>query len=319
MVAGEGLREIGSQGQIPSTPEWKRIWRTFRRNKAALAGGAFVIFLLLLVVLGPEILPYKYNQSDFSRLLEPPSASHWLGTDSLGRDILARLAFGGRVSLGVAVLANSVILFIGMPLGLLSGYFGGWFDILVMRVVDTLWALPNVMLMIAVMSFLNSWVEYAEPGPFFFIARAYDATGGLIALFIGFAAGWWLGDCRVIRGMVLSLREKQFVLAARCVGATDPRILLRHILPNVIPIALVSMALGVPGAVVTEAGLSFLGLGVRPPTPSWGSMISEGTTYLLGAPHILISPAVILALTTISLNFLADGLRDAMDPWMRGR
>ena len=319
MAVNVGIAEITIQEDIAGIPEWQRIWRTFRRNKAASAGGLYLIFLVLFAILGPELLPYKFDEPDFSRITEPPSVEYWLGTDSLGRDILVRLAYGARISLFVAVLANSVILFIGVPLGMLSGYFGGWLDIVVMRVVDTFWALPNIMLMIAITTFMGSWVEYIEEGPFFFVARAYDATGGLIALFIGFAVGWWLGDCRVVRGMVLSLREKQFVLAARCVGATDARIMLRHLLPNVIPLAVVSMALGIPGAVITEAGLSFLGLGVRPPIPSWGAMISEGNTYLLSAPYILISPAVVLALTTIALNFLADGLRDAMDPWMRGR
>jgi len=319
MVAGEGILERVDQEESPIALERKRVWRTFRRNRMAVAGGLFLGFLILFAILGPELLPYRFDESDFKRITEPPSAQHWLGTDSLGRDILTRLAYGARISLFVAVLANSVILFIGVPLGVLSGYYGGWIDIIVMRVVDTFWALPNIMLMIAVMTFLSSWVEYAEAGPLSFLARTYKATGGLIGLLVGFALGWWLGDCRVIRGLTLSLREKQYVFAARCIGASDARIMLRHILPNVVPLAVVSMALGIPGAMLMEAGLSFLGLGIKPPVPSWGSMISEGNTYLLSAPHILISPAVILALTTIALNFLADGLRDAMDPWMRGR
>lgn len=312
------VEEIAVQGDIADPPEWKRVWTTFRRNKAAMVGGIYLVILVLFAVLGPELLPYKYDKPDFTRISESPSLDHWLGTDGLGRDILVRLAYGARISIFVALLANSVILFIGLPLGMLSGYYGGWLDIVVMRIVDTFWTLPNIMLMIAVTTFFAASVEYMEDGPLFFVARAYDATGGLIALFFGFAVGWWLGDCRVVRGMVLSLREKQFILAARCVGATDRRIMLRHILPNVLPLAVVSMALGVPGAVITEAGLSFLGLGVRPPIPSWGSMISEGNTFLLSAPYMLISPAVALALTTIALTFLADGLRDAMDPWMRG-
>jgi ABC-type dipeptide/oligopeptide/nickel transport system permease subunit len=280
-------------------------------------GLVFIGLLLLVALFAPWIAPYPYDEVDFGAITQPPSAEHWLGTDSLGRDVLSRLIYGTRVSLSVAVVAQLVILLIGVPLGMLSGYMGGWVDMVIMRVVDILYAFPSLLFVIVLMTYLSAALKAAE-GPFGGALSALNtATGGLLGVFIALGLVFWLTVCRLVRGEVLSLRQKEYVDAARATGARNRTILWRHVFPNILPPVIIAATFGIPAAIMIEAGLSFLGLGVEPPTPSWGLMISEGVRNIRSHPHLLLSSGLLLSTTLLAFNFLGDGLRDALDPKVR--
>jgi ABC-type dipeptide/oligopeptide/nickel transport system permease subunit len=283
----------------------------------ALAGLVFVGALVLVAILAPLLAPYPYTQANFAAITQGPSAQHWLGTDSLGRDVLSRLMYGARVSLSVAFVAQAVILLIGVPVGLISAYYGGWLDLIVQRVVDILYAFPSLLFVIIIMTYIKASFQAAR-GPLpVLLSGVNNATGGLIGVFIALGLVFWLTVARLVRGQVLSVKQLDYVQAARAVGASDLRIIARHILPNITAPILVATTFGIPAAILTEAGLSFLGLGVNPPTPSWGLMIAEGVQNIEAYPHLLIASGVLLSVTLLAFNFIGDGLRDAFDPHMR--
>lgn len=292
-------------------------WRSFRRNRMALIGLVFIIFISVVAIAAPLLAPTGYAEQDLLAVTQSPSRAHWLGTDQLGRDILSRLIYGARVSLLVGVVVQIVILAIGVPVGLIAGYFPGKIDTFLMRVVDVLYAFPNLLFVIIIMTYLRAQFQLVDSGPLLPLKTFDRATGGLLGVYIGLGLVSWLTVSRLVRGQILSLRNKEFVEAARCIGSTDRRIISRHLLPNTLPVIIVATTLGLPAAILGEAGISFLGLGVTVPTPSWGSMISDGVGQLRSYPHILVSPAVALSLTVLSFNFVGDGLRDALDPWVQ--
>ena len=292
-------------------------WRSFRRNRAALVGLVFIVFITVVAIAAPLLAPTGYAEQDLLAVTQSPSREHLLGTDQLGRDILSRLIYGARVSLLVGVVVQIVILAIGVPVGLVAGYFPGKVDTFLMRVVDVLYAFPNLLFVIIIMTYLRAQFQTVDSGVLLPLKTFDRATGGLLGVYIGLGLVSWLTVSRLVRGQILSLRNKEFVEAARCIGSTDRRIISRHLLPNTLPVIIVATTLGLPAAIIGEAGISFLGLGVTVPTPSWGSMISDGVAQLRSYPHILVSPAVALSLTVLSFNFVGDGLRDALDPWVQ--
>jgi peptide/nickel transport system permease protein len=256
-------------------------------------GLLIVCLAIFAAVAGPLLTPYDPSAQELARRLEGPSLSHPLGLDELGRDILARLLAGARISLLVGLAVVSVSSLIGMTLGSIAGYFGGRLDDGISRVIDVLMAFPGILLAIALVAVL---------GP--------SLTNVVLALsVIG-----WVGYARLVRGQALRAREFDYVQAARALGAGSPRIILRHILPTAFPAVVVQATLGMAGAIIAEAALSFLGLGVQPPTPSWGTMLDAGRSHLFDAPHLTIFPGLAIALLVLGLNFVGDGLRDRVDP-----
>jgi oligopeptide transport system permease protein len=295
---------------------WRDAWRRLRRNRAALAGLGFIVLVALCAVLADVLAPYPFWQQDLAVVRQPPSPQHWLGTDELGRDILSRLLYGARISLAVGLVVQALILLVGVPIGALAGYFGGWLDTLLMRAVDVLYSIPDLLLVIVVMTTVRA--ALAGGGGALGLFAAVDAAfGGLLGVFVALALTSWLTVARLVRGQVLSLKEREFVDAARTLGAGHARILRQHLLPNTLAPIIVAATFGIPSAILLEASLSFLGLGVQAPMPSWGAMILEGYKAMRAQPHMLVAPAAALSLTVLSYNFFGDGLRDALDPWMQ--
>lgn len=273
--------------------EWRRAWRRFIRFKPAVAGLVMIGFIALLAILSPVFAPYDPYAIETSTRGAPPSLAHPFGIDEVGRDMLSRVIYGSRVAMLVGLSATGISLVIGAVVGAMAGYFGGFVDALLSRVVDALTAFPLLVLLIA-------------------MAAAVGPSLRNVVLIIGVTV--WGQYARVVRAEVLSLREREFVTAARTVGASDARIILRHIMPNVLGPLIVLASLSVAGIILLESSLSFLGLGTQPPTPSWGSMLSAGRTYILTYPHIALFPGLAIVVTVLGFNLLGDGLRDALDP-----
>ena len=271
---------------------WRNAWHRLRRNHLAVFGGIVLIALSLLCVIGPWFSPYGYEQTDLYNTFSPPSASHWLGTDQLGRDLLTRLLFGGRISLMVGLVATFVALTIGVIYGAVSGFFGGKLDRVMMRIVDILYALPFTIFVILLMVFFGR---------------------NILLLFVAIGAVEWLTMARIVRGQIMSIKRMEFIEAARSLGLGTPRIIFRHMIPNILGPIIVYTTLTIPGVMLLEAFLSFLGLGVQPPMSSWGVLIKDGAERMEEYPWLLIFPGTIFSLTLFSLNFLGDGLRDALD------
>jgi peptide/nickel transport system permease protein len=259
-------------------------------------GAVIVLAALLAALLGPLVVPFDPAAQQLALRLEGPSPAHWFGLDELGRDILARVLYGARISLLVSVIVVSISASAGILIGSIAGYFGGIVDELISRVIDILLAFPGLLLAIALVAVL---------GPS--LANVVLALSVIV----------WVSYARLVRGQVLRAREFEFVQAARALGASTARILLRHVIPTVIPAVTVQATLGLGGAILAEAALSFLGLGVQPPTPSWGTMLNGGRIHLLDAPHLTIFPGIAIAALVLGFNFLGDGLRDALDPVTR--
>src|SRR6266700_7141901 len=268
------------------------------RNFAFTTGFALTVVLVFIALAAPLLSPFDPDVQDTSRRLEPPSHEHLLGLDDLGRDVLSRIIWGARVSLRVGFSVVLIASIIGVALGAISGYFGGWVDTGIMRLTDILLAFPGMLLAIALVAML---------GP------------SLNNVVLALATIGWVGYARLVRGQVLKVREMEFVTAAKALGAKSPRVIVLHVLPNVMNPVIVMATLGLAGAILAEAALSFLGLGVQPPTPSWGAMLTSGRRYLGLANHLAIYPGIAIMLAVMGLNFLGDGLIDALDPKYRKR
>ncbi len=306
------------------------------RNKAAVLGVMIIFVLVLTYIFAPTIALKGYEVQDNSNNNTMPAwlaslfsttqnyarinNSYPLGADDLGRDIFSRIVYGTRISLTVAFVGPLLALAIGMTYGSISGYFGGRVDNIMMRLVDIMYAFPTLLLIILMMAFFrSSFAGIAEPGSLKYYMNQIDsATGGMLFIFIGIGVTSWMQMARLTRGQVLSLREKEFVESARSLGASDARIMFRHILPNALGPLIVSETLAIPNYISFEAFLSFIGLGVNPPTPSWGSMIADGARMIRTYPSQALLPGIALAVTMFAFNFLGDGLRDALDPRMKG-
>ncbi|MGD1019293.1 MAG: ABC transporter permease subunit [Verrucomicrobiia bacterium] len=274
------------------TSLWQDAWHRLRKNRMAVVSAAILAALSLLSVLAPWIAPYSYEEQNLALRAVPPQHGHWLGTDALGRDQLTRLLYGGRVSLMVGIVATGVALAIGVTYGAISGFYGGMVDVVMMRTVDIIYALPFTIFVILLMVFFGR---------------------DLRLMFVAIGAVEWLTMARIVRGQVQSLQKQEFIEAARALGLRRRRIIFVHMLPNVLGPIIVYATLTVPAVMLLEAFLSFLGLGVQPPMSSWGLMIKDGADRMEECPWLLIAPGVTLALTLFCLNFLGDGLRDALD------
>lgn len=271
----------------------RKIWKRFITNKLAVVSLVFIIFEIFVAIFAAQISPYDPYKGDYTAIFSLPSAKHILGTDDLGRDVLSRLIFGSRVSLAIGILSQVVVVTVGLPIGALTGLLGGWFDYVIMRIIDILSSIPTYFLYIILILVLGSG--------FMNIILAMSITG-------------WMGIARLVRGQVLTLKETDYVRAARAMGANTKQILLKHLIRNSATPVIISIALGVPGAMFTEAGLSWMGIGIAPPTPSWGQMIGLYQSYIQRYWHLTVFPALILAITMLAWVFVGDGLRDAMDP-----
>ena len=272
------------------------LFKELKTNTPALIAALMLVLLVLMALVGPRLVSSGPTFMDLEHLKEPPSRAHWLGTDSTGRDILSRIVSGARISLAVGIIASVLSLSIGICFGLIAGYFGGKVDALLSQVFDIFLAFPSLILAIGISAVM-------PPG----------LTSAMLAItLVG-----WSGFARLVRGITLSLREQTYVEASRAIGASNGRILFHHILPNALPLILVAGSLRVGGFILLEAALSFLGLGVQPPTPTWGSMISLNRAYINSAPWMVIFPGLAISITVISFNMLGDFLRDKLDPRMQ--
>lgn len=277
---------------------WKVVWRRFKRNRLAVLGAIVLTILAFASAFAPLIAPYTLDEMDFMAMDSGPSAQHWLGTDALGRDIFSRLLYAGRISLTVGIVAQGISLFIGVILGAISGFYAGKIDTLIMRLVDIISCIPFLLLAITVV---------AVVGP------------SIYNLMIVIGVIGWTGTARLVRAEFLKLRNMEFVDSARALGANDARLIFLHMLPNSLAPILVTATLGVGATIMFEAALSFLGLGVQPPTPSWGNMIQVANDVIIfqEKPYLWLPPGIAILLAVLSINFLGDGLRDALDPRMQ--
>lgn len=302
MEADVNVNEIKKEDIISP---WKIAWKRLKKNKLALTGLFILIFMVLMSIVGPWISPYDMETIDLGNVSSSPTAQHLLGTDSVGRDVLTRIMYAGRISLSVGVVAVVIEIVIGSILGAVAGYYGGVVDGIIMRVVDVFMCFPSLPILImlgALMSDLKVRPEY----------RMF-----VVMFILGVLS--WPGLCRIVRGQILSLREQEFMQAAEALGLKDRKKMFRHLLPNTFASIIVTATLGIGGAILTESALSFLGLGVTPPTPSWGNMVQVvNDLYILQTqPWLWIPPGLCIFLTVISINIFGDGLRDALDPKLK--
>jgi oligopeptide transport system permease protein len=294
---GATLAEPLAGAPVRQSNLWKDAWYRYVRNRGAVVAGVVFLLLLAYCLFWPLISPYDPNEVDFSQARQNPTLAHPLGTDNFGRDLLTRTALGGRISIGIGFAATLVILAIGVAYGASSGFVGGKLDNAMMRFLDALYGLPYL--------------------PFAIITLAIIGDAGFWALVIALSVASWLTTARIVRGQILTLKENDYVRAARVVGARWHRILLRHLLPNTLGVLVIAVFLELPGVILGEAFLSFIGLGIGPPDASWGSMAQEGYRVYRVFPLLIIIPSVAIATLILCANFIADGLRDALDPRTR--
>ena len=313
MATQTGALEAPAARTQKPTSLWRDAFSRLVRNRLAVVGAILVLLLIFVGLFGPYIAPYGYAdqyiplvQAHGNLPLSPGTEGRLLGTDLFGRDLLSRLLDGARISLSVAVVVQFVVLFIGVPIGAIAGWFGGRIDSYLMRFTDVIYAFPDLLLIILMTVTLRDT-------PF---GQALD---GLLLVYVAIGLVAWVTMARLVRGQLLSLKETEYVEAARAIGVPDRRIVTRHLLPNAIGPVIVAVTLGIPGAILTEATLSFIGIGVNAPRASWGKLIFDGKSWMGTEPHLVIFPAIAIALTLLSFTWLGDGLRDALDPKLKGK
>jgi oligopeptide transport system permease protein len=316
-------------------------FRRLCRNRAAIIGAAIIIINILITLFASSIAPTSFDDASLKNSNATPfwvtkifpgmkpaeeggyvkiNNGYLLGADRLGRDVLSRIVYGARISMAVAIVGPLISIVVGFVVGLVAGYKGGRTDNFLMRFVDIMYAFPTMLLIILLMAFFRAGFGQHGSVTLVQVLRELDtAMGGLLFIFIGIGLTAWMGAARLVRGQVLSVRENDYVLAAHALGASTPRIILRHIFPNIVGPLIITETLSIPGYISYEAFLSFIGLGVNPPTPSWGSMIADGALVIQSYPNQALFPALALFLLMFAFNFLGDGLRDAFDPTLRGR
>ncbi|HLT20554.1 MAG TPA: ABC transporter permease [Thermomicrobiales bacterium] len=293
----QAVDDVGLAGvERKRRSEWSRSWRRFVRFKPGVVSLVFIGVLAIVALIPGVFEPYSYSETNLRERGNGPSWEHWLGQDDIGRDVLSRLIRGTRVAFVVGLSAMTISLAVGLAVGAVSGYFGGWIDAVLSRIVDTLMAFPLLVLLITLSAVMGPSLETT-------------------VLVIGLTV--WSTYARVVRADVLSIREREFVFAARSIGANDTRIILRHVLPNVLGPVIVLASLAVGNIIILESALSFLGLGIQRPTPSWGGMLADGRAHIRNYPHIAIAPGIMIFLTVLAFNLVGDGLRDAFDPRQR--
>ncbi len=336
-VSASQVVKLGLAPQQSHSP-WMDAWRRLRRNRAALIGFVVILFNILAAVFAPQVAPHDYTDQNYLALNSAPqwivdvfpkmkpleeqpggyvnvNDDYILGTDNLGRDLLSRLIYGARISLSVAFIGPFFSLLVGTLFGMISGYAGGQVDNLMMRFVDIMYAFPTLLLVILLMAFFRASFNAGDEGTLAYKLNQLDsAFGGMLFIFIGIGLTSWMDTARLARAQVLSIREKEYIEAAVSIGSRPSTIIFRHIFPNILGPIVVSESLAIPRYISFEAFLSFIGLGVNPPTPSWGSMIADGSNALISFPNQAIFPALALFFVMFAFNFLGDGLRDALDP-----
>jgi peptide/nickel transport system permease protein len=289
--------DIGTNEMAPRVGQFTRFYRVFLSRGVVVFGMIIIILFIIAAIFSPLLAPYDPNKLDMNNALEQPSAAHWLGTDSLGRDTLSRTIYGTRVSLIIGLVVVVLASIVGMALGLVAGYFGGWTHTIIMRLVDTLMAFPMLILALLIASLLGQGINNVIMALAFTMVPAY---------------------ARLMCGQVLSVKENDYILAGRSLGATHVRMMLRHLAPNCFPPLIVMMTMMLGTTILAEAGLSFLGIGVQQPTPTWGNMVNDGRLYLLSNPLLSFAPGFAIMLVVYAFNMVGDGLRDALDPQLRG-
>lgn len=290
-AADDLARDIGEKDGAK-----EKFLRLCRQNKLAVFSGAVILIIILMAVFAPVIAPYGEAEQNLVEKLQAPSAAHLLGTDSLGRDIFSRLLYGARVSLVIGIFPTLISLVIGIVLGLIAGYFKGWADYLIMRLADIMLSIPSLLLAMVVM---------------------YTLGGSIVTIFIALSMVEWASVARVVRSHTLTLKETEYVEAARSIGVSNAKIMFRHILPNCIPSLLVLFTLNVPSSILSESTLSFLGMGIQEPAASWGLMVSQSRDFLFSHPWLALAPSVSIMIVVLAFNFLGDGLRDVLDPYLQ--
>ncbi|MCL5994508.1 MAG: ABC transporter permease [Chloroflexi bacterium] len=291
----ENLKAAPLEKLRAQTSLWQDAFRRLRRNKASMLGLLIIALLIFMGVFADVLAPYDPYKADFASVRQAPSAKHLMGTDKQGRDILSRIIHGARVSLAVGFLSQLLVATVGILAGAMAGYYGGNVDSIIMRLTDVFYAFPTFLFLIILMAAFGR---------------------GFINLLVALAFTAWVGLARLVRGQMLQIKQREFIEAARSLGASDARIIGRHLIPNLLGPIIVSFSFGIPGAILAETGLSFLGIGLVPPTPSWGIMLNDGFAVLRSYPHMALFPGIVLALTQLAFLFLGDGLRDALDPRM---
>jgi oligopeptide transport system permease protein len=296
-----------------STGLWADAFGRLRKNRLALVGLVLVSLFLFVGIFGPILAPYPYQVQDIpaiqangNRPIPPLSDGHLLGTDQLGRDLFSRLLDGARISVSVAIVVQIVIITIGVPIGAIAGWFGGRADNFLMRFTDVIYAFPDLLFIILLSVAFRETV----------FGQALD---GLLLVFVAIGITSWVTVARLVRGQLLSLKETEFVEAAKAIGVSERRIVTKHLLPNGMGPIIVAITLGIPGAILAEATLAYIGIGVQPPRASWGSLVAEGQKFIRSEPHLVVFPAIVIALALIGFTFLGDGLRDALDPKLKGK
>lgn len=279
----------------PLIQSWKNFYRKLKKNKAAMVGGFFIVFFIIVAFVGPYFTPYEPNTQDVVNKLQSPSADHWFGTDHHGRDIFSRIIHGMSITLYVGFASVILGATVGIVLGIIAGYYGGRTDTIIMRSMDVLLAFPGILLALAIVSVLGGSIQNVIIAVAIFSVPVF---------------------ARIVRGSTLETRRLEYIDAVRALGASDFRIIFKHILPNVSSPIIVQATMNIATAVLTASGLSFLGLGAQPPTPEWGAMLSDGRNYLYNAPHVAFFPGVMIVAVVLAFNILGDGLRDALDPKM---
>lgn len=301
----EILRQLSARENEALAPQqslFTFFWRRFRKHRMAMLGLIVLLVIILVTLAAPITARYDPNKQNLRARYAPPSWEHWMGTDQLGRDFWARVVYGGRISLAVGLLTMLVSTTIGVIVGLLAGFYGGWVDTILMRITDVFLALPTLFVLLLMTTILRAARSpLFQPGSFWPIAFIIGALS-------------WMSVARLVRASTLEMRERDFVAASRALGGSDARLLFQHILPNVASPVIVAATLRFAGAIITESGLSFLGMGVQPPTPTWGNLLSNAQTDMINAPWIAIFPGLMIFITVIAVNYIGDGLRDALDP-----
>jgi peptide/nickel transport system permease protein len=281
------------------------VWRAFRRHKPAMIGLGVMLALVLAAIFAPVLSPYDPEKTELSKMLEPPSVQHLMGTDELGRDLLTRILYGGRVSLSIGVMAMALAVLVGAAVGGLAGSYGGWVDNILMRITDMMLAFPQLFILIILAIALRDIPIEALRG---------TAFASVLSIVLVIAVLAWMQVARLVRASFLSLKEKEFTEAARCLGVPNWRIMARHLMPNTMSPIIVAATFRVATSIITESGLSYLGFGIQPPTPTWGNMLKNAQEQMTRAPWTAIFPGLMIFVTVIAINFIGDGLRDALDP-----